>query len=93
MATDSSIHNLFVVFYLKIIFFAESGVSCAVYHADLGQKIRREVHQRFVRDLVPVVVATVAFGMGIDKPGQVIFVRMSLISLKYLQIKYRLQSL
>lgn len=71
MATDSSIHNLFVVFYLKIIFFAESGVSCAVYHADLGQKIRREVHQRFVRDLVPVVVATVAFGMGIDKPGQV----------------------
>lgn len=62
MATDSSIHNLFV---------AESGVSCAVYHADLGLKIRREVHQRFVRDLVPVVVATVAFGMGIDKPGQV----------------------
>lgn len=68
MATDSSICNLFVVFYLK---FAESGVSCAVYHADLGQKIRREVHHRFVRDLVPVVVATVAFGMGIDKPGQV----------------------
>lgn len=61
MATDSSIRNLFV---------SESGVSCAVYHADLGQKIRREVHQRFVRDLVPVVVATVAFGMGIDKPGQ-----------------------
>lgn len=48
-----------------------AGVKCAVYHADLGQKLRREVHQSFVRDIIPVVVATVAFGMGIDKPGDI----------------------
>ncbi|KAG8276060.1 hypothetical protein J6590_073214 [Homalodisca vitripennis] len=46
----------------------QAGINCAVYHADLGQRIRREVHQQFVRDIVPVIVATLAFGMGIDKP-------------------------
>ncbi|XP_054266583.1 bifunctional 3'-5' exonuclease/ATP-dependent helicase WRN-like isoform X2 [Macrosteles quadrilineatus] len=47
---------------------SNAGIKCAVYHADLGQKLRREVHQQFVKDIVPVIVATVAFGMGIDKP-------------------------
>lgn len=42
---------------------------CSLYHADLSYKIREEVHRDFVKDVTPIVVATVAFGMGIDKPG------------------------
>lgn len=30
---------------------------------------RNAVHENFVKDNLQVVVATVAFGMGIDKPG------------------------
>ncbi|XP_044271277.1 Werner syndrome ATP-dependent helicase-like [Tribolium madens] len=45
-----------------------SGVSCRVYHAGLSQKTRQGAHEDFVRDKVDVIVATIAFGMGIDKP-------------------------
>uniref|UniRef100_A0A2P2I303 DNA 3'-5' helicase n=1 Tax=Hirondellea gigas TaxID=1518452 RepID=A0A2P2I303_9CRUS len=44
------------------------GVNCAVYHAGLGIKQRKKAHEDFVRDKVPAIAATVAFGMGIDKP-------------------------
>eukprot|EP01083_Nonionella_stella_P053851 142280_1 len=44
------------------------GVSAAEYHAGLGAKVRSSVHARFIRDETQCVVATVAFGMGIDKP-------------------------
>uniref|UniRef100_A0A1B6D7V2 ATP-dependent DNA helicase n=3 Tax=Clastoptera arizonana TaxID=38151 RepID=A0A1B6D7V2_9HEMI len=44
------------------------GVQTGIYHADILQKTRREVHEKFVKDLISVVVATIAFGMGIDKP-------------------------
>ncbi|EFA09584.2 bifunctional 3'-5' exonuclease/ATP-dependent helicase WRN isoform X2 [Tribolium castaneum] len=44
------------------------GVRCRVYHAGLSQKERQEAHEEFVRDKVDVIVATIAFGMGIDKP-------------------------
>ncbi len=37
------------------------------YHAGMDDATRRENQQRFVRDDVPVMVATVAFGMGINK--------------------------
>uniref|UniRef100_A0A182NL71 DNA 3'-5' helicase n=1 Tax=Anopheles dirus TaxID=7168 RepID=A0A182NL71_9DIPT len=43
-------------------------IECEGYHAGLSIKQRRSVHERFVRDQVQIVVATVAFGMGIDKP-------------------------
>ncbi len=46
----------------------EKGHRAAPYHAGLESDVRREVHERFVRDELDVVVATVAFGMGIDKP-------------------------
>ncbi len=49
----------------------ENGIECAAYHADVSLKRRQEVHENFKRDLLSVVVATVAFGMGIDKPGKV----------------------
>jgi ATP-dependent DNA helicase RecQ len=40
----------------------------AAYHAGLGDTARAEVEQRFHRGDLDVVVATIAFGMGIDKP-------------------------
>ncbi|XP_041753395.2 Werner syndrome ATP-dependent helicase homolog isoform X1 [Coregonus clupeaformis] len=43
------------------------GVTCGVYHAGLGIKQRRETQHRFMRDEIQCMVATVAFGMGINK--------------------------
>ncbi|BBN00819.1 ATP-dependent DNA helicase RecQ [Marchantia polymorpha subsp. ruderalis] len=44
------------------------GVDARPYHAQLSSKLRTETHRAFLRDELQVVVATVAFGMGIDKP-------------------------
>src|SRR3989454_4079216 len=44
------------------------GVRAAPYHAGLTPGIRRRVLRAFLADRAPVVVATSAFGMGIDKP-------------------------
>ncbi|KAI4461674.1 dna helicase recq family member [Holotrichia oblita] len=44
------------------------GIKCLIYHAGLTIKQRKDVHENFVRDKVSVIIATVAFGMGIDKP-------------------------
>src|SRR3712207_5242386 len=46
-----------------------SGVDAAAYHAGLGAARRNEVQERFMTDEVGVVVATIAFGMGVDKPN------------------------
>jgi ATP-dependent DNA helicase RecQ len=43
------------------------GVRAAAYHAGLGDEERARTQDAFARDEVDVVVATVAFGMGIDK--------------------------
>ena len=45
-----------------------AGFDAEVYHAGLDQETRRRVQQRFRRDDGVIVVATIAFGMGIDKP-------------------------
>lgn len=44
------------------------GYQALPYHANLPKKEREEVQERFVHDRVQIVCATVAFGMGIDKP-------------------------
>uniref|UniRef100_A0A8C2H5Q0 ATP-dependent DNA helicase n=1 Tax=Cyprinus carpio TaxID=7962 RepID=A0A8C2H5Q0_CYPCA len=42
-------------------------IPCGVYHAGLSIKQRRETQHQFMRDEIQCVVATVAFGMGINK--------------------------
>ncbi len=48
-------------------FLSQHGVSAAPYHAGLGPEVRQANQEAFNRDEVHVVVATIAFGMGIDK--------------------------
>ncbi|CAJ0596633.1 unnamed protein product [Cylicocyclus nassatus] len=43
------------------------GVKCAMYHAGMSEKARNEAHHGFIQDKYTTIVATVAFGMGIDK--------------------------
>lgn len=45
-----------------------AGRRAAVYHAGLSQKRRDAAHEAFMADEVDTIVATSAFGMGIDKP-------------------------
>ncbi|WP_419147060.1 DNA helicase RecQ [Pseudoalteromonas 'SMAR'] len=47
----------------------ESGYNAAGYHAGLDNEQRQFVQNRFARDDIQIVVATVAFGMGINKPN------------------------
>jgi ATP-dependent DNA helicase RecQ len=44
------------------------GIRAAPYHAGLDTIIRRDTQDAFIRDDLQVIVATIAFGMGIDKP-------------------------
>ncbi len=48
---------------------AAAGLKARAYHAGLGDRERRQVQEMFLRDDIQIVVATVAFGMGIDKPN------------------------
>lgn len=43
-------------------------VKCAYYHAGMDLQIRSDVHKDFIQDKLNIIVATIAFGMGIDKP-------------------------
>ncbi|KAB7688630.1 ATP-dependent DNA helicase RecQ [Plesiomonas shigelloides] len=45
------------------------GLSAAAYHAGLTTERRSDVQEAFQRDDLQIVVATVAFGMGINKPN------------------------
>ncbi len=45
----------------------EEGFSALTYHAGLTDKQRKHAQEEFLHDRVRIIVATVAFGMGIDK--------------------------
>ncbi|MCZ4222680.1 DNA helicase RecQ [Pedobacter rhodius] len=45
-----------------------NGISALPYHAGLEPKIRAETQDKFLMEDAEVIVATIAFGMGIDKP-------------------------
>lgn len=47
----------------------EKKVKVLPYHAGLSDEERQEYQNKFIKDDVDVIVATVAFGMGIDKPN------------------------
>jgi ATP-dependent DNA helicase RecQ len=46
-----------------------AGVSARPYHAGLAKHLREETQNDFMHDRCEVVVATIAFGMGVDKPN------------------------
>ena len=54
------------------------GLSARPYHAGLDGQIRSKTQEDFIRDRVPIIVATIAFGMGIDKPDIRLIVHYSL---------------
>ena len=50
-------------------YIADAGWPCAFFHAGMEPGTKREVQQQFVGDALRVIVATNAFGMGVDKPN------------------------
>ncbi len=47
---------------------SDAGINALPYHAGLDTKVRQRHQDRFLREEGVVMVATIAFGMGIDKP-------------------------
>jgi ATP-dependent DNA helicase RecQ len=47
----------------------ELGIAAEAYHAGVDRERRAAVQRRFLADEIPVIVATNAFGMGVDKPN------------------------
>jgi len=50
------------------LWLGEQGIDALPYHAGLSGEMRQRHQQRFLREDGVVMVATIAFGMGIDKP-------------------------
>ncbi|MFH1917699.1 MAG: ATP-dependent DNA helicase RecQ [Nanoarchaeota archaeon] len=46
----------------------ENGFNALPYHAGLNNETRKHNQELFIRDKANIIVATIAFGMGIDKP-------------------------
>eukprot|EP00898_Chlorokybus_atmophyticus_P005613 jgi/Chlat1/6052/Chrsp4S06211 len=47
---------------------SSQGLEAGMYHAQMTERARTDTHSAFASDSLQIVVATVAFGMGIDKP-------------------------
>ena len=48
-------------------FFSSRGVKAAAYHAGMNTEVRTRVQEDFMENRVKVIVATIAFGMGVNK--------------------------
>jgi len=59
-------------------FLKKQGVKAMPFHAGLPNHVKEETFKKFVHDEIQVVVATIAFGMGIDKSNIRFVVHMSL---------------
>lgn len=57
---------------------AGEGIDAIPYHASLDHEVRTANQERFLREECSVAVATVAFGMGIDKPNVRLVVHMDM---------------
>ncbi|MBO4210145.1 RecQ family ATP-dependent DNA helicase [Micromonospora echinofusca] len=55
-----------------------AGFPAQYYHGGMAAGAREELHEAFLADRVPIMVATSAFGMGIDKPNIAWVVHMAL---------------
>ncbi len=49
-------------------FLTKAGMTALPYHAGLAREVRQQNQERFLREDGVIIVATIAFGMGIDKP-------------------------
>lgn len=57
---------------------SNQGYKALAYHAGLASEVRKEVQDKFIIDEVKIIVATIAFGMGIDKSDVRLIVHYSL---------------
>ena len=48
-------------------FLQQQGISAKAYHAGFKDDVRKQIQQDFMQGKTPIIVATIAFGMGIDK--------------------------
>jgi len=60
------------------LFLNKNGIKAKAFHAGLPLHVKEQTFKEFVRDELEVVVATIAFGMGIDKSNIRFVVHMSL---------------
>lgn len=49
-------------------FFSKKGIKTEAYHAGVESSLRKDIQTQWIKGETPLVVATNAFGMGIDKP-------------------------
>ncbi len=48
---------------------SKKGYKASAYHAGMDNKSRSDVQEKFLKDDIRIICATIAFGMGIDKPN------------------------
>jgi ATP-dependent DNA helicase RecQ len=60
------------------LFMRRQGLSAAHYHAGLDREERQQTQERFMLGRIRIIVATVAFGMGVDKPDVRLVVHFSM---------------
>ncbi len=48
--------------------FLEQGIASACYHGGMEKNAKMKSHEQFIKGEIIVIVATISFGMGIDKP-------------------------